>query len=134
MSINIGAARVGAGQKVAENQREAEAKKTLTVSWNKTSATIGETIGIKGISGIHIKNPSLVTVNILFNNAPYAAADSVTVSNNQITAHWKVKAYKAGNFTDGVYDAEIRYNSGVSGKTNVPLKIVAVTGKGDFFG
>ena len=134
MPVNIGAARVGAGQKVAENQRETEAKKTLAVSWNKTSATIGETVGIKGIANIQIKDSSLVTVNILFNNAPYATADSVTVNNGQITAHWKVRAFKAGNFTDGIYDAEIRYNSGVSGKTNAPLKIVAVTGRGDFFG
>ncbi|HLM59477.1 MAG TPA: hypothetical protein VK308_01615, partial [Pyrinomonadaceae bacterium] len=122
------------GQKVAANQKEAESKKPFDVFWGKTTATIGQTVGIVGVANIVIKNPALVTVDILFNNGKYVSADSVTVEKGQVKAHWKVKAKNAGTFTQGVYDAEIRYNGSVPGKTNAPLRIVSNVPAGDFFG
>jgi len=57
-----------------------------------------------------------LTVNILFNGSYYATADKVSLKDGQITAEWKVKAVKAGTFTEGVYDAEIRYNNSLPEK------------------
>ncbi len=134
MNINTGAPRVTGGQKVAENKKETEAKKPFTVAWNKTSATIGQIVGITGIANIVVQNPSQLTVNILFNGSYYAAADKFSLKDGQIVAEWKVKAVKAGTFTEGVYDAEIRYNNSLPGRTTVPLRIVAAVKGGDFFG
>ena len=133
-SVKTGTATVAAKQKVAANQKETESKKPFEVFWSRTSATIGQTVQIVGVANIVIKNPALVTVDILFNDGKYVSADSVVVKDGQVKAEWKVKASKAGNFTAGVYDAEIRYNGGVPGKTAVPLRIVSSVPAGDFFG
>jgi hypothetical protein len=115
-SVKTGTAAVAAGQKVAENQNEKKAKKPFDVFWSKSTATIGQTVGIVGVANIVIKNPALVTVEILFNDGKYVSADSVTVKDGQVSASWKVKAKNVGTFTQGVYDAEIRYNGSVRAK------------------
>ena len=124
---------IAGGQKVAGNLREAESKKPFAVSWDKTSATVGQVVGIRGTANFIIKNPLQVTVTVLFNNGFFALAENLSVRNGQITAQWKVKAAKAGLFKEGVYDVEIKYGT-LSSKTTAPLKIVDVVQSGDFFG
>ena len=133
-SVKTGTAAVAAKQKVAEGQKEAEAKKPFNVFWSTTAATFGQTVQIVGVPSIVVKNPSLLTVDILFNNGKYVSADSVAFEDGQVKAKWKVKAKNSGNFTEGVYDAEIRYNGSIPGKTNAPLRIVSKVPAGDFFG
>jgi len=134
MSLGVKQTPVAAGQKVAANQRETEAKKPFIVNWNRTSATIGQTIGISGTVNIVVKNPAQITVDILHNGKNFASAENVSVKGDQLTAQWKVKSFKAGNFKDGVYDVEVRYNGSVPGKTSVPLRIVEAVKSGDYFG
>ena len=133
-SIKSGTASVAAKQKVAANQKETESKKPFNVFWSTTTATFGQTVQIVGVPNIAVNNPALVTVDILFNNGKYVSADSVKFEDGQVKAVWKVKANKTGTFTSGVYDAEVRYNGSVPGKTNAPLRIVSSVSAGDFFG
>lgn len=134
MSLGVKNAPVAAGQKVAANQRETEAKKPFVVNWNRTTATIGQNVGITGTVNIVVKNPALITVDILHNGKNFASADSVSVNGDQLTAQWKVKPFKAGTFKEGAYDVEVRYNGGVPGKTSVPLRIIEAVRGGDYFG
>lgn len=134
MNYGVRQTPVPAGQKVAQNQREAAAKKPFTVNWNRTSATIGQTVGITGTINITISNPAQISVGILHDGKPFGAAENVVVKGDQITAQWKVKPFKVGNFKDGAYDVEIRYNGSLPGKTSVSLKIVDAVQGGDFFG
>ena len=125
---------VAAGQKVAANQRETTAKKPFTANWNRTTAVIGQTVGITGQVNIVVNNPAQISVAVLHDGKPFAAAENVSLKGGQLTAQWKVKPYKAGNFKDGVYDAEVRYNGSLPGKTSVPLRIVEAIKGGDYFG
>jgi hypothetical protein len=124
MSIKLGSIPVGNSQKVAENLRAADAKKPFTVFWNQTSANVGQTVAITGTVNLPIQNISQITVKILFNNQPYSFAEKVEIKNGKITAQWKVTPFKAGTFTAGIYDVEVRYG-GLSGKTQDPLRIVS---------
>lgn len=127
-------ANVTPGQKVAQNQKEPEAKRPFVIVWKKTSATINETVKIEAVANIAIKDAALISIDVLFDGKPFGKAEKITVNQNLITAEWKVKARNSGNYTAGVYDAEIRYNNGVPGRTKESLSIVAVNRKGDYFG
>jgi hypothetical protein len=124
MSIKLGSIPVGSSQKVAGNLKEQESKKAFVVNWNQTSANIGQVVGISGIINIALENISQITVKILFDDKPFAAAENIEIKNGKITAQWKVTPFKTGTFTAGVYDVEVRYD-GVSGKTQTPLRIVS---------
>lgn len=124
MSIKFGSIPVGNSQKVAQNLRENEAKKTFTVNWKQTSANIGQVVAIEGTVNVAIENPAQITVKILFNNTPYNFAENVEIKNGKIKAQWKVTPFKVGTFTSGIYDVEVRYG-GLSGKTQMPLRIVS---------
>lgn len=130
MPINTGFMPVAGGQRIGQNQKSNEPKKTFTVAWDKTAATVSQIVGIRGIANnIVINNPSQISVAILFNDHPYQTADKVSVSSEgKIRAEWKVVPYQHGNFTSGNYDVEIRYHGGLSGKTAFPLRIVQAGG------
>lgn len=134
MTTGIRQTPVAAGQKVAGNQREAESKKPFTAAWNRTTATIGQVVGITGTVNIVVNNPAQVSVSILHDGKPFATAENVAIKGGQLTAQWKVKPFKAGNYKDGVYDVEVRYNGSLPGKTTVPLRIVEAVKGGDYFG
>ena len=129
MAINLGFAPVGASQKVAQNQKPTDPKKSFTVAWDKSTANIAQVVGIRGIANVEVENPAQVSVTILYNDHPYKEAENVKITpEGKITAQWKVVPYKVGNFTEGKYDVEIRYKGGLSGKTAFPLKIVPLGG------
>lgn len=130
MAINLGFAPVGASQKVGRNQNLTDPKKAFTVAWDKSTATIAQVVGIRGIANIGIENPGLVTVTVFYNDHPYKAAENVQITpEGKITAQWKVIPYKVGAFAAGQYDVQINYGGGgFSGKTTFPLKIVPVGG------
>ena len=129
MKLNFGFSPVGSAQKVGKNQKEIDPKRAFNVAWNKTAATIAQTVGISAVANIPVENPALLSVKILFDDHPYAAAEQLEIKDGQITAQWKVTPYKVGNFTAGRYDVEIRYGGGgFCGKTTTPLKIVAAGG------
>jgi hypothetical protein len=130
MKLNFGFAPVGSAQKVGKNQKEIDPRRAFNVAWNKTAATVAEVVGISAIANIPVGNRALLTVKILFNDHPYAAAENVEIKGDgSITAQWKVTPYKMGTFTSGQYDVEISYGGGgFCGKTTTPLKIVAAGG------
>ena len=130
MSFKLGSLPVGNPQKVGQNQRPNDPKRSFTVQWEKTTATIAQVVGINGVAHITIENPSLLTVSILFNDHFYKTAEKVQIGKDgSITAQWKVTPYRVGNFSEGKYDVEIKYGGGGwSGKTKIPLKIVAAGG------
>lgn len=110
-------------QKVANNQREQNSRKPLAVSWEKTSATVGQLVNIIGIVNIPTNSLAPINVWILFNGNRFVAAENAKVQNGQITAQWRVLPFRLGSFTNGVYDVEINY-AGLKAKTNEPLRIV----------
>jgi hypothetical protein len=111
------------GQPVAANQRELEANKPVSVFWEKTSATIGQTIQIRGIVKKPIGN-MVPTVWILHNKKRFQPVANVKMQGGQIIAQWVVTPFQTGLFTAGVYDVEVVY-SGATAQTSQPLRIVA---------
>ncbi len=124
MGIKFGSIPVGSSQKVAENLRQQESKRAFTISWNQALANIGQLVGISGTVNFTPENPANITVKILFEDKPYADAEKVEFKNGKISAQWKVTPFRAGNFTAGKYDVEVRYN-GISAKTQVSLRIIS---------
>lgn len=126
--------RVAPGQKVAENQKEQQPKRPFVIGWKQTAATINQTVKIEAVANIVIKNPALISIDILFNNQEkIGSAEKITVKDNQITAEWTVIARNSGLYTAGAYHAKITYNGGVPGVTDAPLKIVVGINNADGF-
>ena len=134
MIFGLGTGRVAGGQKVADNKKPTDPRKSFTVAWEKRTAKIADVVGIKGSAHIQITDQSRVTVSILHDKKYYAGAQSVQVKKNgEITAVWKVSPTKMGDFTKGVYDVEISYGGGLSGQTSAGLQIVKPGKSGDGF-
>ncbi|MEK7724542.1 MAG: hypothetical protein AAB336_09360 [Acidobacteriota bacterium] len=112
---------IAGGQRVAANQRELEANKPLSVFWETTTATIGQTVKIRGV----VKNPVgnlQPPIWVLFDGTRYQSIANAKIQGGQIIAEWRVTPFKSGTFTSGNYDVEIIYG-GLVGKTSLPLRI-----------
>jgi hypothetical protein len=114
---------VGYSQPVAPNQRELELNKPVSVFWEKASATIGQTVKIRGVVKKPIANMR-PTVWVLFNKKRFQAVADVTMQGGQIIAQWVVTPFNRGLFTEGIYDVEVVY-AGQPATTSSPLRIVA---------
>lgn len=110
-------------QKVASNQKPQNTGKPLTVSWEKTAATVGQLVNIIGIINMPVNSPVPADVWILFNGNRFVKAENAKVQNGQITAQWRVLPFRLGSFTNGTYDVEINY-AGLKAKSKDPLRIV----------
>ena len=122
---------VAPGQRVGQNQRMDEQRRTIEAAWEQTTATLGQVVRIKGITNLPIDNPSQVVINILFNNLPFERAESIEVrGGTQISALWRVKSRNSGDFTAGAYSVEIKYGTATA-KSVAPLRIVRLGGNPD---
>ena len=126
--------RIAPNQKVAENQREEQAKRPFVISGKQSYATINQTVKIEAVANMTVINPALISIDILFNNQEkVGTATNIVVENNKITAEWAVRPRTAGLYTQGAYQAKITYNGGVPAVTAAPLKIVAGRNNTDEF-
>ena len=134
MIFGLGTGRVAAGQKVADNKKPTDPKKSFTVAWEKHTAKVADVVGIKGNAHIKITEPSKLTVSILHQGHYYAGAHNVQVKKDgSITAVWKIAPAKMGSFTEGLYDVEISYGGGLTGRTTRGLQIIKAGNEGDGF-
>lgn len=133
MVFGLGTGRVAAGQKVADNKKPTDPKKSFTVAWDKHEARVADVVGITASAHINIEDVSKLKVSILYQGKYYAGASSVEVKKNgTIIAAWKVTPAKMGNFTEGLYDVEISY-AGLTGRTTRGLQLVKAGSRGDGF-
>lgn len=117
MSFNV----IGGINKIFGNQKKEDTTKSLTVKWSQDTAQIGDTVEITGKLTGNVGRQR-VLVLILFNGNKFAEARNIVVHGDTITAQWDVKSFHRGDFTSGVYRAEIQYGD-LSGTTKNPLII-----------
>lgn len=113
---------VGGGQRVTANQRELDANKPLSVSWETTTATINQIVKIRGV----IKNPAgnlQPIIWVLCDGKRFQRVVNAKLQGGQIIAEWRVTPFQTGAFTAGTYDVELSYGSLVT-RTALPLRIV----------
>lgn len=114
---------IGNSQRVAQNQREGEMNKPLSVFWEKTAAYNGTTVNITGVVRAAVNSPVLPTVWIFYNGVQFLPAKNVKIQNGQITAEWTVTPKNLGDFTSGEYHVEIKY-ANLTARTKDPLRII----------